>query len=243
VKKALITGITGQDGAYLAELLLEKGYEVHGIKRRSSLFNTDRIDHLYQDPHEPNQRFVLHHGDLTDSSSLTRIMQQVQPDEIYNLAAQSHVAVSFEEPEYTANSDALGTLAAAGGDSHPRPGKEDPLLSGIHVRAVRQGAGDPAAGNHALLPPLSLRRRQALRLLDHGQLSRGLRHLRLQRHPVQPRESDPRRDLRHPQDHPRHRPHQARPAGSALSRQPRRQARLGPRQGLRDDAVAHAAAG
>ncbi len=110
MKKALITGVTGQDGAYLAELLLDKGYEVHGIKRRSSLFNTDRIDHLYQDPHEPNPRFILHHGDLTDSSSLTRIMQQVQPDEIYNLAAQSHVAVSFEEPEYTANSDALGTL-------------------------------------------------------------------------------------------------------------------------------------
>jgi len=110
MKKALITGITGQDGAYLAEFLLEKGYEVHGIKRRSSLFNTDRIDHLYQDPHEKDQRFTLHHGDLTDSSSLIRIIQQVQPDEIYNLAAQSHVAVSFEEPEYTANSDALGAL-------------------------------------------------------------------------------------------------------------------------------------
>lgn len=109
-KKALITGITGQDGAYLAEFLLEKGYEVHGIKRRTSLFNTDRIDHLYQDPHETGRRFVLHHGDLTDSSSLIRIIQQVQPDEIYNLAAQSHVAVSFEEPEYTANSDALGSL-------------------------------------------------------------------------------------------------------------------------------------
>jgi len=110
MKKALITGITGQDGAYLAEFLLDKGYEVHGIKRRSSLFNTDRIDHLYQDPHEKNRQFVLHHGDLTDSSSLIRIIQQVQPDEIYNLAAQSHVAVSFEEPEYTANSDALGSL-------------------------------------------------------------------------------------------------------------------------------------
>ena len=109
-KVALITGVTGQDGAYLAELLLEKGYAVHGIKRRSSLFNTDRIDHLYQDPHEANRRFFLHHGDMTDSSSLTRIIQQVQPDEIYNLAAQSHVAVSFEEPEYTANSDALGAL-------------------------------------------------------------------------------------------------------------------------------------
>jgi GDPmannose 4,6-dehydratase len=110
IKKALITGITGQDGAYLAELLLNKGYEVHGIKRRTSLFNTDRIDHLYQDPHETGRKFILHHGDLTDSSSLIRIIQQVQPDEIYNLAAQSHVAVSFEEPEYTANSDALGAL-------------------------------------------------------------------------------------------------------------------------------------
>lgn len=110
MKRALITGITGQDGAYLAELLLEKGYEVHGLKRRTSLFNTDRIDHLYQDPHEEQRRFILHHGDLTDSSSLIRIIQTVQPDEIYNLAAQSHVAVSFEEPEYTANSDALGTL-------------------------------------------------------------------------------------------------------------------------------------
>ena len=109
-KIALITGITGQDGSYLAEFLLKKGYEVHGIKRRASSFNTARIDHLYQDPHETNQRLVLHYGDLTDSSNLTRIIQQVQPDEIYNLGAQSHVAVSFEEPEYTANSDAIGTL-------------------------------------------------------------------------------------------------------------------------------------
>lgn len=109
-KVALITGITGQDGAYLAEFLLKKNYVVHGIKRRSSLFNTDRIDHLYQDPHVDGRNFVLHFGDMTDSSSLVRIIQQVQPDEIYNLAAQSHVAVSFEEPEYTANSDALGPL-------------------------------------------------------------------------------------------------------------------------------------
>lgn len=109
-EKALITGITGQDGSYLAELLLEKGYEVHGIKRRSSLFNTDRIDHLYQDPQATDRRLILHHGDLTDATSLIRILQQVQPDELYNLAAQSHVAVSFEEPEYTANSDGLGAL-------------------------------------------------------------------------------------------------------------------------------------
>ena len=110
MKKALITGVTGQDGSYLAEFLLHKGYEVHGIKRRTSLINTDRIDHLYQDPHEQDLKFILHHGDLTDATSLIRIIQEVQPDEIYNLAAQSHVAVSFEEPEYTANSDALGAL-------------------------------------------------------------------------------------------------------------------------------------
>jgi len=110
MKKALITGITGQDGSYLAELLLEKGYEVHGIKRRSSQFNTDRIDHLYQDPHDKGRRLVLHYGDMTDSTNLIRIIQSVQPDEIYNLAAQSHVAVSFETPEYTANADAIGPL-------------------------------------------------------------------------------------------------------------------------------------
>ncbi len=109
-KVALITGITGQDGSYLAELLLEKGYQVHGIKRRASSFNTDRIDHLYRDPHEENRNFILHYGDLTDSTNLIRIIQEVQPDELYNLAAQSHVAVSFETPEYTANCDALGTL-------------------------------------------------------------------------------------------------------------------------------------
>ena len=109
-KKALITGVTGQDGSYLAELLLEKGYEVHGIKRRASSFNTQRVDHIYQDPHELHARFFLHYGDLTDGSNLTRIIQQVQPDEVYNLGAQSHVAVSFEAPEYTADVDALGTL-------------------------------------------------------------------------------------------------------------------------------------
>ena len=110
MKKALITGVTGQDGAYLSEFLLKKRYEVHGIKRRSSLFNTQRIDHLYQDPHESERRFILHYGDMTDSTNLIRILQQVQPDEVYNLAAQSHVAVSFESSEYTADADAIGTL-------------------------------------------------------------------------------------------------------------------------------------
>lgn len=110
LKKALITGVTGQDGSYLAEFLLEKGYQVHGIKRRSSSFNTERVDHIYQDPHVDNQNFILHYGDLTDTSNLTRILQEVQPDEVYNLGAQSHVAVSFESPEYTADVDAIGTL-------------------------------------------------------------------------------------------------------------------------------------
>ena len=110
MKKALITGITGQDGAYLAELLLSKGYEVHGIKRRSSLFNTQRIDHIYEDPHIPDRHLHLHYGDLTDSTNLIRIIQETQPDEIYNLAAMSHVKVSFDTPEYTANADGIGTL-------------------------------------------------------------------------------------------------------------------------------------
>ena len=110
MKRALITGITGQDGSYLAEFLLEKGYEVHGIKRRSSLFNTQRVDHIYQDPHVENSRFKLHYGDLSDTSNLTRILRDIDPDEVYNLGAQSHVAVSFESPEYTADVDALGTL-------------------------------------------------------------------------------------------------------------------------------------
>ena len=110
MKRALITGVTGQDGAYLAEFLLAKGYEVHGIKRRSSLFNTHRIDHIYEDPHNPNPNFILHYGDLTDSSSIIHIVQKVQPDEIYNLGAQSHVQVSFEQPEYTADADAIGPL-------------------------------------------------------------------------------------------------------------------------------------
>src|SRR5882672_4034607 len=109
-KKALITGVTGQDGAYLAELLLAKGYAVHGLKRRSSSFNTERIDHLYQDPHKAAPRFILHYGDMTDSTNLIRLLQQIVPDEVYNLAAQSHVQVSFETPEYTANADGLGTL-------------------------------------------------------------------------------------------------------------------------------------
>ena len=133
MKKALITGITGQDGSYLAEFLINKGYEVHGIKRRSSLINTDRIDHLYQDPSQDNRNFILHYGDLTDSTSLIRIIQEVQPDEIYNLGAQSHVAVSFEEPEYTANSDALGALRILEAIRILKLEKKNKILSSINI--------------------------------------------------------------------------------------------------------------
>ena len=150
-KVALITGVTGQDGAYLAELLLAKGYKVHGIKRRASLFNTDRIDHLYQDPHVDNQRFVLHYGDLTDSSNLIHIVQQVQPDEIYNLAAQSHVAVTLREARVHRQRRRHRRAAPARGDPHPRHGEEDALLPGQHLRAVRPGAGITAEGNDAVL--------------------------------------------------------------------------------------------
>ena len=204
---ALITGVTGQDGAYLAEYLLGLGYTVHGIKRRSSSFNTARVDHLYQDRHAGNVPFLLHYGDMTDSTNLIRLMQQIRPTEIYNLAAQSHVGVSFESPEYTANADAHRRAAPAGGDPHPRHGKGDAVLSGVDLGAVRPGAGSAAEGDHAVLSALALRRRKTLWLLDHGELPRGLRHVRLQRHPVQSREPDPRRDLRHPQDHARRGPH------------------------------------
>ena len=209
-KTALITGITGQDGAYLAEFLLGKGYTVHGIKRRTSLFNTDRIDHLYEEPHVRDRRLILHHGDLTDSSSLVHVMQQVQPDEVYNLGAQSHVAVSFEEPEYTANSDAMGTLR---------------LLEAIRIlglagktRFYQASTSEmfglitetPQTRDDAVPSALAVRCGQALRALDHGQLPRGVRDVRVQRHPVQPRVAGARRDLRHPQDHARARAHRAR---------------------------------
>ena len=183
VKIALITGITGQDGSYLAELLLEKGYVVHGIKRRASSFNTSRIDHLYQDPHESNPRLVLHYGDLTDSTNLIRIIQQVQPDEIYNLGAQSHVAVSFETPEYTANSDALGTLRIL----------EAVRILGLTSKTrIYQASTSELYGLVQEMPQKSppsyrvvLWRGKALRILDHGELSRGLRDVCLQRHTFQ----------------------------------------------------------
>ena len=140
---ALITGVTGQAGSYLAELLLQKGYEVHGIKRRASSFNTARIDHIYQDPHEENVRFFLHYGDLTDSTNLVRIVQETQPDELYNLAAQSHVQVSFDTPEYTADVDALRTLRLLEAIRTLDRTEETRFYSGLHVGALRKGAGGP----------------------------------------------------------------------------------------------------
>ena len=171
-KVALITGITGQDGSYLAEFLVEKGYEVHGIMRRSSSFNTARIEHLYLDEwvrDMKKSRLVnLHWGDMTDSSSLIRIISDIHPTEIYNLAAQSHVKVSFDVPEYTAEADAVGTLRLL---EAVRVGEDLPHLSGFHVRTVRQGAGSAATGDHAFLSAFALRRGQAIRFLDNEKLS------------------------------------------------------------------------
>ena len=150
-KVALITGVTGQDGAYLAELLLAKGYVVHGVKRRSSSFNTGRVDHLYVDPHEEGAKLFLHYGDLTDATNLIRLVQETQPDEIYNLAAQSHVQVSFETPEYTANADALGTLRLLEAIRILGIGREGALLSGLDLGALRQGQRDAAERDDAVL--------------------------------------------------------------------------------------------
>ena len=195
---------------------------MHGIKRRASLFNTDRVDHLYQDPHVDQQRFTLHYGDLTDSTNLIRIVQQVQPDEIYNLGAMSHVAVSFEQPEYTADADGIGTLRLLEAIRILGLEKEDPLLPGQHQRALRPGARDSAEGNHPVLPAQPVRGGQDVRLLDHRQLPRSLWAVCLQRHPLQPRKPDPRRDLRHPQDHPRGVAHRTRAAGVPAPGQPER---------------------
>ena len=177
-KIALITGITGQDGSFLAEFLIEKGYEVHGIMRRSSSFNTGRIEHLYLDEwvrDMKNKRLVnLHWGDMTDSSSLVRIIREVKPDEIYNLAAQSHVKVSFDVPEYTAEADAIGTLRLL----------EAVRLLGYEKRTKRPRAGGSPKGDDAFLPPLALWRGEAVWLLDHEELSGELRDVRRQRYPL-----------------------------------------------------------
>ncbi len=168
-KVALITGVTGQDGAILAELLLSKDYIVHGVKRRSSLINTDRIDHLYHDPHEEDVGFFLHYGDLTDSTNLIRIIQEVQPDEIYNHAAQSHVQVSFETPEYTANSDALGTLRLLEAIRILNLGAKSRFYQASTSELYGKVQGVPQNETTPFYPRSPLRRRQALCLLDHGE--------------------------------------------------------------------------
>jgi GDP-mannose 4,6-dehydratase len=221
MRKALITGITGQDGSYLAELLLSKGYEVHGVVRRSSSFNTDRIDHLYHDPHLPGPPLRLHYGDLADGNNLANVVDTVQPDEIYNLAAQSHVRVSFDMPVFTADADATGALK---------------LLEAVRVHQQRSGrpvryyqasssemygkVQEVPQRDDAVLSALAVRLRQAVRALDHRQLPRELRHARVVRDPVQPREPATRRDLRDPQDHPSGGEDQAGTAKEALPGKP-----------------------
>ena len=196
MKKALISGITGQDGSFLAEFLLQKGYEVHGILRRSSSFNTGRIEHLYFDEWvrdmKQKRTINLHYGDMTDSSSLIRIIQSVQPDEIYNLAAQSHVKVSFDVPEYTAETDAVGTLRMLEAVRILGMEKEDTHLPGLHFRALRKSAGSAAKRNDPVLSPQPLWRSQTVWLLDYKELPRKLWHVCCKRHTLQPRERTPR---------------------------------------------------
>ncbi len=242
-KKALITGITGQDGSYLAEFLLKKGYEVHGIKRRASSFNTERIDHIYQDPHTQDRQFILHYGDLTDTSNITRIIQQVQPDEIYNLGAQSHVAVSFEEPEYTADVDGMGTLRIL----------EAVRLLGLEQKTrIYQASTSELYGLVQETPqtektpfyprsPYGVAKLYAFWITVNYRESYGMYACNgiLFNHEI----TAPRRDLRQPQDHPRPVQYQPGPGAVPVHGQHGRPPRLGPRPRLRGNAVADAAAG
>ena len=181
-KTALITGATGQDGAYLAEFLLAKNYVVHGVKRRSSSFNTGRVNHLYHDVHERGAPFYLHYGDVTDATNLIRIVQETRPDEIYNLAAQSHVQVSFETPEYTANADAVGTLRLLEAIRILGREKNTRFYQASTSELFGNSKEFPQSGDNAVSPPLAVRCSQALRLLDHGQLSGSLWNARLERY-------------------------------------------------------------
>ena len=240
MKIALITGCTGQDGSYLTEFLLAKGYEVHGLKRRASSLNTDRLDHIYQDTHEAGSRFFLHYADLTDGSSLATLLYDLRPDEIYNLGAQSHVKVSFEVPEFTADVVAGGTLRLL----------EAMRRTGVKCRFYQAsssemfGSAPPPQSEATAVPPSQpLRLRQGLRAQHHGELSGELWAARVQRHSVQPRVSAPRRDLRDAQDHPRRGPHQTWRPAEAVPGQPGRPPRLGLRSGLRPRDVADAATG
>ncbi len=217
MKRALITGITGQDGSYLAELLLAKGYEVHGIIRRSSTFNTSRIDPIYSDPHNQGVRLRLHYGDLSDGTNLRRVMEAAKPDEVYNLAAQSHVKVSFEEAEYTADIVGTGTLRLLEclRDHIRQTEKPVRFLSGGLVGDVR---GDTAAANreHAVLPAKSVCGGEGGGVSFRAQLSRSVRHVHRQRNPVQPRKRAARRDVCDAEDHARGGADQAGSSGEAV---------------------------
>ena len=241
-RRALITGITGQDGSYLAELLLEKGYEVHGLIRRSSSFNTGRINHIYQDPHDPQSRLFLHYADLTDGQGLTNLVLDLEPDEVYNLGAQSHVRVSFDQPVYTFNSVALGALNIL--EAARQLGKRKEVR--VYQASSSEMFGDvletPQTEKTPFRPAESLRLRQGLRVSSDGQLPPGLRPVRHQRHPLQSRVSPAWRDVRHAENHACRDPHQIGSAADALPRQSRRQTGLGLCQGLRGSDVADAAA-
>ncbi len=241
---ALLTGITGQDGSYLTRFLLSKGYDVHGIMRRASTFNTDRIDEIYQDPHESGTRLFLHYGDLTDGTGLRQILHRTLPDEVYNLAAQSHVRVSFDQPEYTADAVATGDVAPARQHSRllRKRAPDGALLPGRLLGDVWRG-GAAAERADAVLSAQPLRGQQGGGASVHGQLPRGLRAVPGERHPVQPRD---RRCAAKPSSPARSRAPSggsSGPAGQALPRQPGRQARLGLCRRLRRGHVADAAAG
>ena len=200
-KTAFVTGITGQDGSYLAELLLAKNYRVHGLVRRSSSSNTARIQHLLKADSEGDGLLTLHHGDMTDTTALTRLVEEIRPDEVYNLAAQSHVGVSFDSADYTANVDALGTLRLLEGLRTAGLIKTCRFYQASTSELYGLVQETPQRETTPILSAQPIRGRQALRLLDRPELSRGARPARLQRHPVQPREPAPRRDVRDPQDH------------------------------------------
>ncbi len=217
MKKAFITGITGQDGSYLAQLLLEKGYEVHGLIRRSSTFNTDRIDHLYRDSHEPDAKLFLHYGDLSVSGQLMDLLSAINPDEIYHLGAQSHVRVSFDMPEYTGDITGLGTLRIL--ESIRKTGIKTKFYQASSSEMF--GAAPPPKVKTHRFAAQSLCRRKSLRLSYCTELPRRLRYFRYQRYPVQPRIAEARRNLRDPKNHPCGNANQTGHPGQALSGQSR----------------------
>ena len=224
-RRALITGITGQDGSYLCELLLAKGYEVFGIIRRSSSFNTGRIDHLYQDPHDADVRLRLVFGDLTDASSINHALKSIRPDEVYNLGAQSHVRVSFDIPEYTAAVTGMGAVRVL--ESMRELGLDAKFYQASSSEMFGDGDRSPAARDDAAQSAQPLRRGEGLCVPHHARLPRRVRLVRGERHPVQPRVAAAGRDVRHAEDQPGRRADQARQAGAAVPGQSQRASATG----------------